>query len=202
MSEVTSSAANSPTLADHEQLKMAVSELFCVFQRKYGPRWKDRFEDPQARPVWFASMRAAGLTAAMVKHGLGALSLVGTGWPPSDEEFIALCRPNAPALDDAVREALIWSRNQKHVFTHPAIGAAAKSVGSWNLRQLDERALRSAFGTAFRTALDRLARGESLDVPIHKALPATVRSTIARGAPDPAAVAEARAKAARMLGFA
>lgn len=202
MSEVTSSAANSPTLAEDEQLKIAVGQLFSVFQRKYGYRWRDRFDDDKARPVWFASLRAAGITAAMVKQGLAALSVTGTGWPPSDEEFIALCRPVAPSLDEAVAEALTWARNQKHTFTHPAIGTAAKSVGSWNLRQLDERAMRSAFGTAFRTALGRMARGESLDVPIAKALPATVRISIPRGAPDPAAVAEARAKAARMLGFA
>lgn len=190
MSEVTSSVANSPTLAEQEQLRMAVSQLFSIFQRKYGPRWRDRFEDPQARAVWFASFRAAGMTAALVKFGLASLSRVGTGWPPSDEEFIALCRPASPSLDDAVREAMIWGRDQAHEFTHPAIGAAAKSVGSWNLRSLDDRSMRAAFGAAYRTALDRLARGESLDVPIAKALPAKVHQGIrATGVVPPSAQA-------------
>jgi hypothetical protein len=202
MSEVISSAANSPTFAEQQELKVAVAELFCVFKRKYGPRWKEQFEDAQARPVWFASLRAGGVTAAALKQGLASLSQVGNGWPPSDEEFIALCRPRAPTLDEALNEAGMWARDQSHKFSHAAIGAAARSVGSWNLRTLDDRSRRTAFGIAYRTALDRCARGEDLSVPIPKALPETVRNRIPPGAADPAAVVEARAKAARLLGLA
>lgn len=199
MSEVISSAANSPALADEQALRMAVSQVFAIFQRKYGQRWRDRFEDPHARGVWFASLRAAGVSAEAVKHGLAALSKVGTGWPPSDEEFIALCRPAAPDLQMALREALTWARDTDHEFTHPAIGAAARSVGTWNLRALDERAVRAAFDTAYRTALDRLARGETLDEPIKRALPAYIHRPIPRGQ-EPAAVAEIRRQIALSLG--
>lgn len=202
MGEVMSSAVNSPTRADQEELRMAVAQVFSIFQRKYGQRWRDRFEDPQARAVWFASFLAAGLTAPMVKLGLAALSRLGNGWPPSDEEFIAHCRPAGPSLDDAIREALAWSRDQGHEFTHPAIGAAAKSVGTWNMRSLDDRSMRAAFGVAYRVALDRMARGESLDVPIPKALPATIHRSIPRDQPDPPSVAAVRAELASRLGLA
>lgn len=200
MSEVISSAANSPALAEDQALRMAVAQVFAIFQRKYGQRWRDRFEDPHARGVWFASLRAAGVSAEATKLGLAALSKVGTGWPPSDEEFIALCRPAAPDLQQALREALAWSRNTDHEFTHPAIGAAARSVGTWNLRTLDERTVRTAFDVAYRTALDRLARGETLDEPIRQALPARVHRPIPRGE-EPAAVTEIRRQIAVSLGL-
>ncbi|NMW24884.1 hypothetical protein HFP05_11090, partial [Rhodanobacter denitrificans] len=155
MSEEISSAVNSLTFAEQQELQMAVAKLFCVFQRKYGHRWRDRFEDEAARPTWFASLRAAGVTAAMVTQGLAKLSVPGSrapgnvGWPPSDEEFIELCVPSAPTVDVALREAMAWTRAATHEFSHPAIGAAAKSVGQWSLRSLDERELRRVFGAAY-----------------------------------------------------
>lgn len=207
MSAEISSAVISPTFAKQQELRMAVSEVFCVFQRKYGPRWRDRFEDPAARPTWFASLRAAGVTAAMVKQGLARLSVPGArapgnvGWPPSDEEFIELCVPSAPTVDAALREAQVWGRSTKHEFSHAAIGAAAKSVGQWSLRSLDERELRRVFGTAYATALQRMARGESLDVPIPRALPAHIGTPIPLGH-EPAHITELRGKLARQLGVA
>ncbi|TPG50650.1 hypothetical protein EAH75_04220 [Rhodanobacter glycinis] len=207
MSAEISSAVNSPTFAEQQELKMAVAELFSVFQRKYGPRWRDRFEDPAARPTWFASLRAAGVTAAMVKRGLAKLSVPGArapgnaGWPPSDEEFIELCVLSAPTVDTALREAQAWSRAASHEFSHAAIGAAARSVGQWSLRSLDERELRRVFGAAYATALQRLARGESLDMPIPRALPAEIGTPIPLGA-EPAHITEQRVKLARQLGLA
>lgn len=200
MSEAISSAATLPAFADDQALRMAVSQVFSIFQRKYGQRWRDRFEDPQARAVWFASLRAAGVSPAAVKLGLAALSQVGTGWPPSDEEFIALCRPAAPDVERALSEATAWARDISRPFSHAAIGAAARSVGTWNLRALDERSVRQAFGAAYRTALDRLARGESLDEPIQQALPAYIHRPIPRGQ-EPAAVTEIRRQIAASLGL-
>lgn len=204
MSEVTSSAAHSLALADQETLRVAVAELFCVFKRKYGHRWREQFEDPQARPVWFASLRAAGITADAVKRGLAMLSKVGTGWPPSDEEFIRLCSPDAPSLEDALTEAGKWARHTggEFTFSHPAIGAAARSVSAWALRSESAQRLRQLFETAYRTALNLHAKGVDLSAPLPKALPAEVRTTIPPGVADPPRVAAERAKAARLLGLA
>lgn len=203
MSEVTSSAANLHAQADQEELRMAVAELFCVFRRKYGYRWRDQFEDPQARPVWFASLRAAGVTAAAVKVGLATLSKVGTGWPPSDEEFIRHCLPDAPTLAKAMDEAGRWARDNTgtFVFSHPAIGAAARNVGAWSFRAKPANELRQLFDGAYRTALALHAKGVDLSVPLPKALPAQVHRSIPRGLPDPPAVAAERAKTARLLGL-
>lgn len=207
MSAEISSAVNSPTFAEKQELQMAVAELFSVFQRKYGHRWRDRFEDPAARPTWFASLRAAGVTAAMVKRGLARLSVPGArspsnaGWPPSDEEFIELCVPSAPTMDAALQEAQLWCRASRHEFSHAAIGAAAKAVGQWSLRSLDERELRRVFAAAYATALQRLARGEPLDVPIPRALPERIGTPIPRGAEPPHITAQ-RAELARKLGLA
>ena len=51
MSEVTSSAANSLAQADQEELRAAVGELFMVFKRKYGHRWREQFGLPQPEYV-------------------------------------------------------------------------------------------------------------------------------------------------------
>lgn len=199
MSTEMSSAVTSP--AADEALRVAIAKLFSVFSRKYGHRWQRQFEDPKARPTWFASFRTAGVTAEMVDHGLAMLSKVGTGWPPSDEEFIRLSRPVEPTLEAALAEAGRWARDQSHEFSHPAIGAAAKSIGMWDLRSLDLKALRACFGTALRTALDRCARGENLDVPIPRALPAKVRVTLRPGEPEPASITAERLKCAKILGL-
>lgn len=197
MGAETSSVANLPKA---DPLRLAVGELFSAFQRLFPNRWDRQFSDKHARPTWYEGLRAAGVTGPMVNRGLVALAQQRLAWPPSCGEFAELCFPSAPSLDEAIREALVWARDAKHEFSHAAIGAAAKSVGTWNLRALDERALRMAFGTAYRTALDRLARGESLDVPIPKALPAQVHRGIPPGQPDPPIVAAERAKIARLLG--
>lgn len=207
MSAEMNSVATSLTLADEQELRTAVGEMFCVFQRKYGQRWRDRFDDKRARPTWFASLRKAGVTASQVKAGMAALSVPGSrrpadvGWPPSDEEFIALCLPPAPPLAAALREAQTWVHDRTHVFSNPAIAAAAKSVGEWGLRTLDARELLRVFDAAYAVALRRLARGESLDVPIPRALPAHVGVRIPPGQPDPPRVALERAKLARLLGL-
>lgn len=205
MSEETSLAEHSPMLAADESLRIAVAQVFSIFQRKYGPRWRDRFEDPKARAVWFASFRAAGLTAESIKHGLAQLSVprrrlaTQAGWPPSDEEFIAICLPPAPMLDQAVFEVMAWARDEKHVFTHPAIGAAAKSVGTWIIRSGERDAVRKAIEVAYQTALARLARGETLDQPVLKALPAHIHRSIPHGG-EPREVRETIENIARKLG--
>lgn len=201
MSEVISSAPNSLTPADCELLRFAVAELFSTFRRKYGHRWRDQFEDDKARAVWFASLRHAGISAPMVKKGLADLSKVGTGWPPSDEEFIALCRPPSPSLESAIAEAVVWARDPSHEFSHPAIGAAAREVGTWQIRQLAQVRLRSEFGAAYRSMLDRHARGESLDIPLPKALPQFIHRPCPRGAEEPAHVTRLRAELAESLGL-
>lgn len=188
------SPARSP--AADELLKVAIAELFSVFRRKYGIRWKDQFEDPQARPVWFASLRRAGITAERVKFGMSELSVRGKGWPPSDEEFITLCRPSTPDTNTAFAEAARWSRDMSLGFSHPAIGAAAKSIGGWRFRTLDERSLRSIFERDYSIALDRWARGESLDVPIPLALPAKAHRRA-----EPEQAAPEIAKCRRLLGL-
>ena len=205
MSEVTSSAASLRAPADGElDLRAAVGELFSVFKRKYGHRWREQFEDQHARAVWFASLRAAGVTAAAVKVGLATLSKVGTGWPPSDEEFIRLCLPDAPPLAKALDEAGRWARDTTgtFVFSHPAIGAAARDVGAWSFRSKSANELRQLFDGAYRTALNLHARGVDLSVPLPKALPAEVRTPINHDQPEPPHVAAERAKCARLLGLA
>lgn len=196
-----SSAVNSST-AESEALKIAVAELFVVFRRKYGHRWREQFEDQHSRPTWFASFRAAGLTADMVRAGLARLSKVGTGWPPSDEEFIRVCRPEVPAisLDAAIGEAVRWARDPSHQFSHPAIGAAAKHVGAQVISTFTQREVRMQFAPALQQALERMARGEDLDVPMPKALPAKVRRRTEPGQPTPQSVLAEWQKLASITG--
>lgn len=193
MTTATISAASSPqTDAD---LRQAVAEVFSVFQRCFRHLWRESFDDPKARPTWYAAIGRAGLSAADVRFGLGRAAL--NKRPPTCGEFIEICREDQPSLETALAEAVRWANGQVFEWAHPAIGAAARIVGAWAIKSGDERDIRVRFGAAYTRSIQRHGRGEPLDVPPMLALPRSVRTSIPPGASPPAVVAEiARAAAA------
>jgi hypothetical protein len=191
----TSSAVASPQARD--DVRTATAEVFAVFQRLFGRRWADTAGDGHARPAWLAAFRHAGLNVQDIKRGLAAAS--GLTWPPSCGEFIELCRPPAPTVAAALAEAVRWVHGQVGEWSHPAVGAAARDVGSWQLRHGTERELLATFGAAYRQMVDRHRRGDPLDVPTIRALPREVHRSVPRGA-EPPAVRQAIAMASALLG--
>jgi len=172
--------------------------LFRVFARAFGTKWRATFEDPQAPAVWERKFRSLGLDAVRIRAGVGPATSLQ--FPPSLGEFVELCRAPAPGLDSALREAIAWHPDTDYAWSHPAIGATAREVRYWRLHNSDDRQLRPLFASIYAQMLDRFARGESLDVPAVRALPAEIRTITPVGAPTPASVQAAIAEAARLLG--
>lgn len=194
--QAMSSAGSSQPEAE---LRVAVAEMFSVFQRLFTHRWTATFNDDKARPAWFAALRAAGLTAVDVRAGMARASQLE--WPPTAGEFVKLCRPAVPSSLEALTEAATWARGAHDgAWSHPAVGAAARAIGSWKLRNLPERDLAALFGNTYGQMVERHHRGEILDVPPTLALPAEIRTTTPRGAAPPAPVAAAIAECASRLG--
>ena len=181
-----------------DELVMAVALLFRLFARAFGNRWRATFEDPQAPMVWERKSRALGISATAVRAATGPAT--SHKFPPSVGEFVELCRPAAPLVDSALREALAWHPDVDKAWSHPAIAATAKEVGHWRLHSKDDHSLRPLFGAIYQQMLDRHARGERLDVPVVRALPAEIRTVTPRGAGTPESVRAAIAGAARVLG--
>lgn len=197
---IPQSTAMSPAEAGDgaDEVVQATALLFRVFARAFGAKWRATFEDRAAPAVWERKFRLAGLSAAAIRAGIGPAT--DLDFPPSLGEFVALCRPSAPLLDDALRESVAWVPDIERAWSHPAVGATARQVGHWRLHSLDDRRLRPLFASIYSQMLDRFAKGEALDLPVVRALPAEVRTVTPRGAEPPDSVRSAIAEAARALG--
>lgn len=189
---------STPTSHGPDDLALAVGMLFRVFGRAFGSKWRATFEDPQAPLVWERKFSSIGMSAEMVRSGIGPAT--DLAFPPSLGEFIALCRAEAPHPDAALREAIRWQPDREFAWSHPAIGAAARDIGYHTLHAMKDRRLRPLFADVYRQMLVRFARGESLELPAVRALPAEVRVVPPRGEPTSPATAAAIAQAARACG--
>lgn len=185
MTTAMNSAVSSPPVNDDE-LRATVAELFSVFQRLFGHRWKATFDDSKSRPAWFAVLRKAGCTPAAVRDGMARAAMLA--WPPTCGEFVDLCRADEPPVDLAIIEAIRWANGQVFEWTHPAVGAAAKSIGAWSMKTSNDRDLRARFASVYAKMIDRHRCGEQLSVPYMQALPRELRTTTPAGQPAPRAV--------------
>lgn len=166
MGELTPQLPNS---SPARELAPVVAQVSVVFARLFGARWREQGSDPKTLRTWERAFERAGLTPDDIRRGLAAASPLG--WPPTCGEFIALCREPVPAVEVAMAEAARWAHsveNHNGSWSHPAIGAAARKVGDYQLRHLDERTLRRRFEAEYRAALEAAYRGEKLDLPLRR----------------------------------
>jgi hypothetical protein len=166
------SPTTSPAAAPDPALAKAVALLFSTFNRVFGaqPRWTEMARDPRTMAVWERAFQLANLTPDQIRHGLARASLLE--WAPSPGQFVGLCRPPSPTDADALAEAGSWARadGAQHEWSHPAVGAAARQVGPWYLRNLPHRELVRLWAKTYADMLGRHARGEALEVPVTLAL--------------------------------
>lgn len=157
-----------PTSPDAE-LPTQVAMLSRVFARLFGARWREQGSDPKTLQTWERAFALNGLTPAQLQRGLQACTTLA--WPPTCGEFIALCFDPVPDLHEAIAEAAAWARNLEHhdgTWSHPAVGAAARKVGDYAIRHLDERTLQRRFEREYTRAIEAHRRGEQLDVPARR----------------------------------
>lgn len=145
-----------------------------MFRRVFGVRWRDQAEDPRSRDTWLAGLRVLRLTDDLVRNGLS--KSLPLEWPPSLGEFAKLCRSGSwPDQESGMREAVRWAVAHVAVdqwdWSHAVVCAAARSVGTWNLRQMPEADLRRVWAHAYGIAAGQALRGEVVEPP-PRALPA------------------------------
>lgn len=188
------SSAPQPT-STHQSLltERHVADLWRRMTRIYGHRWTSSYGETD-EGTWHKALQ--GLTPAQVGRGLSRCAIHrADGWPPTLPEFRALCTPTAedlrlPALDDAYREAALADKD--HRWSHPAVYAAARATGVFELRTLPEAKSRPLFERAYEIVTRRVLAGERFDVPIPQALEKL--PTPARPETASAALAAMRAK--------
>lgn len=164
MSTLTPLRSNSSNPAD---LALQVAKVSTTFQRLFHQRWTQAGSDPRTLAVWERAFQVARLMPEDVIRGLAKAAMLD--WPPSAGEFIRLCRPPAPDLAVALAEAGRWARDvagHDGQWSHPAVGAAAKAVGDFRLRNMGDRELARLFGDHLATMLERHNRGEELSQPV------------------------------------
>lgn len=163
MGELTPPPLNS---SPARELATAVAQVSVVFARLFGARWREQGSDPKTLSTWERAFQHAGLRPEQIRRGLAAAAL--RDWPPTCGEFVALCRDPVPPVEVAMAEAARWAHSvETHdgTWSHPAIGAAARKVGDYQLRHLDERTLRRRFEAEYREAVEAAHRGAVLDLP-------------------------------------
>lgn len=158
-----------PNTSASAELAPLVAQLSMVFARLFGQKWRDQGSDPKTLRTWERAFAHAGLREEDIRRGMAAAS--GLPWPPSCGEFVALCREPVPSLEAAMAEAARWAHGvETHdgTWSHPAVGAAARKVGDFALRNHDQRSLARRFESAYRDTVAAHHRGEELDLPLKR----------------------------------
>jgi hypothetical protein len=177
-SEISRTLTGSKPSLDHET-KVLINMIFARFHHIYTHRFESAYRDEttlnQAKREWALSL--AGMSANLIELALERCKREHA-WPPTIAEFLKLARPTPeslglPSTDDAYLEACQHSHHaSEHEWTHICVQLAARDVGYFTLRSESERFTRPLFEKAYLHLLERLANGETLEVPQPaKALP-------------------------------
>lgn len=154
-----------------DALRAEVALVSATFQRLFLHKWQASGADPKVLAVWHRAFELAGLTPAEVRVGLAKAARLD--WPPSAGQFVHLCRPPTPTIAAGFLEATRWARDPQafgDAWSHVVVQLAAKHVGDFRLRQLDEHAARRLFTDAMQDLLARYDAGEELSAPVQAKL--------------------------------
>lgn len=155
-----------------ERAKKAVAEIFNKLQPAMPGRFSSMYPTEgdviAAGGIWAIGLIEARLTPKQISYGL-TKAISGAKYCPDLPDFIALCKPTAedlglPSLANAYAEAC---RNahpvlQDRQWSHPAVYHAAKQVGFFELRSLDEKTSRPMFEQAYERTVDAVLSGDEL----------------------------------------
>jgi hypothetical protein len=74
--------------------KAHIEALFVAFQLEYDSRWVKRYErtsQAELEAYWLKRLQEAQIDEMAINAAMGR---IGGHWPPSVDEFVALCRPH------------------------------------------------------------------------------------------------------------
>jgi hypothetical protein len=152
--------------------------IFARFHHIYTHRFESAYRDEttlnQAKREW--AMTLLGTSANLVEFALERCKREHA-WPPTIAEFLKLLQPSPetlglPPLERAYLEACRYSHDPSgHRWSHLCVQLAAQQSGYFRLRSETERTTRPIFASQYQRLIERLVRGESLELKAVVSLP-------------------------------
>ena len=149
----------------------AIDRLYGRFASMYMHKWSSHFTSPAViadwKKAWSSALIAEGITPRLALEGVERCRAEYPTWPPSEGQFIALCKPPLDyeqAFADAVRELrkrLLNDPDKQPHWPIPALYWATVDYGQGELMQ-------ATYGQAaarWKKLLDNRLKGDCPDVP-------------------------------------
>jgi hypothetical protein len=146
----------------------AIDRLYARFASMYMHKWSSHFTSPDViadwKKAWTSALINSGITFQMALEGIERCRTEFPTWPPTEGQFVALCKPELDyedAFNYAVRE-LRKRRTGEDSWPVPAVYWAAMDFGRFELRQ-------ASYGQAaerWKRLLDKRLSGECPSVPV------------------------------------
>jgi hypothetical protein len=136
-----------------------------IFGSKWAAQYGDLPTNPDGSLTTTGKLWATSLSGLEVERGVKATIEAGNEWPPSLPTFRESCKLDyaelgMPTPNDAYRQAAmgIWG-------AHGAVYAAARVVGTWELRQQEERRTRPLYLAEYAKIAEQVAVGIEFVIP-------------------------------------
>ena len=147
----------------------AIDRLYARFASMYMHKWSSHFTSPDViadwKKAWTSALIDSGITFQMALEGIERCRAEHPTWPPTEGQFIALCRPAVDyedAFNYAVRE-LRKRKTNEDSWPVPAVYWAAMDFGQYELRQ----ASYTQAAARWKKLLDKRLEGNCPAVPAY-----------------------------------
>lgn len=157
---------------DSKRMLSAIDQLYLRFDAMYMQKWRSYFTSTLViddwKKMWSHAFISNGITAKMAFEAIERCAKEYPKWPPTEGEFIALCRPEIDyeqAFHDAVRQMHKRMQNDpddRDFWPMPAMYWAAVDFGQFELRTV-------SYGQAaarWKRLLDKRRESDCPDVPV------------------------------------
>lgn len=153
---------------------MLFARFHHIYTHKFESAYRDEETSMMAKKEWALSLE--GKNQAVIEYALTRCKET-LAWPPTISEFLALCVPSAQelGLPDAHAAYVECCQNahspRKATWSHAAVYEAGLLTDFYGLRTEPEARMFPLFRQQYRLVCERVANGESFNVPEHEALP-------------------------------
>lgn len=160
---------------------MLVNKLFSELQAIF-PTWRNTFPNEEvlnhAKKTWVKGFVDAGITSInQIKLGVKHARASKSPFWPAVGEFIDWCKPlpedfGLPSREDAFAEAIgNLGSYMTAEWSHVAVQESARNTTMYVLKNRTEAVARKEFYRNYAVLVNRVIRGENLNIDVPKALP-------------------------------